>query len=112
MVLQTRSCATAGPKYEWTVTIDSSLPKKFETESTHETIKILQITDIHYDPLYEPNGNSHCDEPTCCRKGQNITNTSGKTAGYWGDYNDCDSPWHAVVDTLDHMKNVHTVGNI
>lgn len=80
----------------------------------------MQITDIHYDPKYEPYGNSNCKEPMCCRKGQNNTNntttatttttmSSSEIAGYWGDYNKCDSPWHAIIDALHHIKATHQV---
>lgn len=70
-------------------------------------MKILQLTDIHYDPNYEVNGNAACAEPTCCRKGQNKTGVT-KLAGYWGDYGDCDTPWHAVEDALQHITDTHS----
>lgn len=76
---------------------------------SNENFKILQVTDIHYDPLYEPNGNADCNEPTCCRMGQNKTSENKKLAGYWGDFNNCDSPWHAVIDALDQMKSQKSV---
>ncbi|XP_011690160.1 PREDICTED: sphingomyelin phosphodiesterase-like [Wasmannia auropunctata] len=106
-LLNSPSCPLNDDEFNWTVNIDDGPPKFIEPKESNETISIVQITDIHYDPNYEPYGNSFCDEPTCCRKGQNDSNTSGKVAGYWGDYNFCDSPWHTVVDVLDHIRDQH-----
>ncbi|XP_029175142.1 sphingomyelin phosphodiesterase-like [Nylanderia fulva] len=107
VILESQSCPLTDDEFEWTVNIDSSPPKLVDADESEESINIIQITDIHYDPNYEPNGNANCNEPTCCRKGQNVTNTSNKVAGYWGDYNYCDSPWHAVVDILEQIRDTH-----
>ncbi|XP_046742725.1 sphingomyelin phosphodiesterase-like [Diprion similis] len=104
IVLQSSSCPLTDEEFEWTVEVDDSEPVHISSEETEETFRIVQISDPHYDPVYEAYGNAYCDEPTCCRVGQNDTNTSGAVAGYWGDYNDCDSPWYAITDTLDQIK--------
>lgn len=109
VVLESNPCPLDDDEFNWTVSIDNGPPILTDPEESNETLNIVQITDIHYDPNYEPYGNSYCAEPTCCRKGQNNTNTSGKVAGYWGDYNYCDSPWHTVVDVLDHIRAQHQV---
>jgi sphingomyelin phosphodiesterase len=106
VVLESNACPLNNDEFNWTVNIDDGPPILIDPEESNETLNIVQITDIHYDPNYEPYGNSQCGEPTCCRKGQNDTNTSGKVAGYWGDYN-CDSPWHTVVDVLNHIRAQH-----
>ncbi|XP_043471211.1 sphingomyelin phosphodiesterase 1-like [Leptopilina heterotoma] len=108
VILQSQACSTSSSEYNWSIDVDDSEPKLIPTTNDNEMMKILQITDIHYDPNYEVNGNAGCAEPTCCRMGQNSTNKRGKLAKYWGDYNFCDAPWHAVVDALDHMKNTHS----
>lgn len=107
--MESKSCPLINDEYNWIIDIHGGPPKLIQAEDTDETINIVHITDLHYDPNYELYGNSGCNEPTCCRKGQNDTNTSGKTAGYWGDYNYCDTPWHGVVDALDHVKTTHQV---
>lgn len=109
VILQSQACSTSSSEYNWSIEVDNSEPKLIPTTNDNEMMKILQITDIHYDPNYEVNGNAGCAEPTCCRMGQNSTNKNGKLAKYWGDYNFCDAPWHAVVDALDHMKTAHSV---
>lgn len=108
MLLESQSCPLNDDEFDWTINIDDGPPKFIERVEGDE-MNLLQITDIHYDPNYEPYGNSHCGEPVCCRKGQNDTNKIGELAGYWGDYNYCDSPWHTVVDFLDHIKSQHQV---
>ncbi|XP_032682117.1 sphingomyelin phosphodiesterase 1-like [Odontomachus brunneus] len=106
VVFESMSCPLTDDEYNWTINIDNNRGTSTEKEN-NETINIVQITDLHYDPKYEPYGNSECGEPACCRKGQNDTNASGKLAGFWGDYNYCDTPWHAVIDALYHIKETH-----
>lgn len=112
VVLESNSCPLTDNEYNWTINIDDNLGKTVVEKENDETINIVQITDLHYDPKYEPYGNSKCGEPTCCRKGQNGTNNNGALAGYWGDYNNCDTPWHSVTDALYHIKETHNVGNL
>ncbi|KAK2580874.1 hypothetical protein KPH14_005946 [Odynerus spinipes] len=108
VVLESKSCPLNDKEYEWTIPIDDIPIKEIAMKKeSNETLKIVQLTDIHYDPKYEAYGNPDCGEPTCCRKGQNSTNSSGKLAGFWGDYNYCDTPWHSVVDALNHIKTTH-----
>lgn len=106
VLLESPSCPLRDPQYDWTVSIDNG-PPQTSLPSRGDNLKILQLTDIHYDPNYEVNGNAACAEPTCCRKGQNKTGVT-KLAGYWGDYGDCDTPWHAVEDALQHITDTHS----
>ncbi|XP_043271532.1 sphingomyelin phosphodiesterase-like [Venturia canescens] len=105
--LQSEYCSTISDKYNWQIEIDENPPNDIVPPDVEGDFKVLQLTDIHYDPVYEPYGNSQCGEPMCCRKGQNDTNTGDSVAGYWGDYNDCDLPWHALIDALVHMNSTH-----
>ncbi|KAK9304244.1 hypothetical protein QLX08_004248 [Tetragonisca angustula] len=105
VVLESKSCPLTDPEFDWTIDVNNNSHAVTENE-TQEELKILHITDIHYDPLYEPNGNSDCGEPLCCRKGQSKPDMTS-LAGFWGDYNSCDTPWHAITDALKHMKDTH-----
>ncbi|XP_033225368.1 sphingomyelin phosphodiesterase 1-like [Belonocnema kinseyi] len=107
VILQSEQCSTVSDEFHWNITVDNSAPRKNSVSHSDKTKKIVQITDIHYDPNYEVNGNAGCSEPTCCRASQNSTNKNGKLAGYWGDYNNCDTPWHAFVDALNQVKKAH-----
>lgn len=112
VILQSEQCSTVSDEFHWNITVDNSAPRKNAVSESDQTKKIVQITDIHYDPSYEVNGNADCTEPTCCRAGQNSTNKNGKLAGYWGDYNHCDAPWHSFVDALNQVKKAHGVNII
>ncbi|XP_044598927.1 sphingomyelin phosphodiesterase-like [Cotesia glomerata] len=108
ILLQNQECSDLSKKFDWTIDINDDPPLVFDIYSTEKKLKILQITDIHYDPLYQPSGNADCDEPTCCRRGQNTNGKiNEKSAGFWGDYNNCDLPWHSIVDALEHIKTQH-----
>lgn len=112
VLLESTSCPLDDEEYNWTVNIDNNPGKTVTEKANNKTINIVQITDLHYDPKYEPYGNAVCGKPACCRMGQNDTNVNGILAGFWGDYNSCDTPWHAVVDALNHAKDTHKVGNL
>lgn len=107
VVLQKKSCCKPGPDFEWLVEIDNGPPLLTEREHSNETFNLVQITDIHFDPKYEPFGNADCNEPTCCRLGQNDPKKSRRKAGFWGDYNRCDTPFYSVVDAFNAV-NAHS----
>ncbi|XP_043796526.1 sphingomyelin phosphodiesterase 1-like [Apis laboriosa] len=106
VVLESKSCPLNDSKFDWNIDINNNFNITITENETQEQIKILQITDLHYDPLYEVNSNANCGEPVCCRKDQNKTDISS-FAGFWGDYRSCDTPWHAIIDALHHMKDTH-----
>ncbi|KZC03843.1 Sphingomyelin phosphodiesterase [Dufourea novaeangliae] len=107
VVLESKSCPLTDSEFNWSIIIDNSSKTVITDKKTTEQVKVLHITDLHYDPFYEPSGNSNCEAPLCCRKGQNETNVKNSLAGFWGDYGSCDTPWHAIVDALTHMKDTH-----
>ncbi|XP_076234537.1 sphingomyelin phosphodiesterase [Calliopsis andreniformis] len=111
VVLESKSCPLTNPEYNWSININKGpnvvVGEHNVTEhNVTEEINILQLTDFHYDPEYEPNGNTNCGEPVCCRKGQNTTNANS-LAGFWGDYASCDTPWHSIIDVFSHIKQTH-----
>lgn len=108
VVLESKSCPLNDPRFDWTININNDSRIEIADNDVTKKLEILQITDIHYDPLYEPNSNAKCGEPVCCRRGRNDTNKNS-LAGYWGDYEPCDTPWHAVVDALTHISDTHKV---
>lgn len=63
-------------------------------------MKVLQFTDVHVDPNYLPGGNAMCDDLNCCRFDQGEPANASAAAGYWGDYRDCDTPYHAFENML------------
>jgi len=73
------------------------------------TLKILQISDTHWDPWYEPGANAECNEPLCCRisSGPPPPPQSRKGAGIWGDYRKCDTPRVTIESMLGHIRDAH-----
>jgi len=55
-------------------------------------LKVLQITDIHFDPYFSPGARTDCGEPVCCRSNNGPGTTFHSMAGIWGDYTECDTP--------------------
>ena len=109
VVLQNESCGPPSEEFDWTIAVDAGPSRNIQYQETSDTFTVVQLTDIHYDPKYEPYGNPQCEDKTCCRAGQNETNNNNELAGYWGDYNNCDTPWHSVVDTFNHVQYSHQV---
>lgn len=96
-----------------------SLPKKTKRarkisrkspEKNARILKVLQITDIHYDKFYQPGSESDCDMPACCRGSVGYPAKSLLTAaGKWGDYRKCDSPSRLIENAFEHISKTHKV---
>lgn len=72
-----------------------------------ETLRILHISDLHYDFLYTPGTEANCADPLCCRPGD-TTKQPGKIlqpAGYWGSVANCDVPYWTVDAILEYIAN-------
>ncbi|GJQ73032.1 hypothetical protein Trydic_g1666 [Trypoxylus dichotomus] len=95
------------PNYqEWHINIPEQTSTAFvEPELSGQSLKILHLTDIHFDPEYKPGSNAVCEDPLCCRGG--TSNKPENAAGYWGDYHVCDMPWHSVLNLMDQIKQQH-----
>lgn len=72
-------------------------------------LKVLQISDTHFDPYYEVGTNADCGEPLCCRATDGPPKTSSAAAGKWGDYRKCDTPRHLLDNALKHIVDTHKV---
>ncbi|BFF93101.1 sphingomyelin phosphodiesterase [Drosophila madeirensis] len=93
--------------YNWTLAVDSTGeaitgPKADTPQATGSDLKICHFSDIHHDPLYEPGSLASCAEPMCCQRNKDTVQGTSEAAGYWGDYRDCDLPWHSLESALDH----------
>jgi sphingomyelin phosphodiesterase len=72
-------------------------------------MEVLQITDLHLDPMYTPGNNALCGFYSCCKASQGPAQNSSAAAGYWGDYRNCDMPVHAFQNMLDQIVATHPV---
>lgn len=78
------------------------------TRTASPQLTIVQITDPHYDPNYLAGGNAKCEHGACCNKWQGLPKQVSDSAGFWGDYNRCDSPMRAVNNTFYQIRNEHS----
>lgn len=62
----------------------------------NETWKVLHVTDMHVDLLYEEGSNMDCSYPMCCRSSLGNTTDPVLQAGYWGSLASCDVPLRTV----------------
>lgn len=72
-----------------------------------KVMKIVHLTDIHYDQDYEPKSPAKCREPLCCQATSTPLPERKYLAGYWGDYHSCDMPWHSILNLLQQIKKQH-----
>uniref|UniRef100_A0AC35U4T5 Sphingomyelin phosphodiesterase n=1 Tax=Rhabditophanes sp. KR3021 TaxID=114890 RepID=A0AC35U4T5_9BILA len=74
-----------------------------------KTMKVLQLSDLHFDLLYEPGTESKCTDPICCHRkskpksGKKIK----KPAGYWGTLGDCDLPIWTIEAMFEDIVKTH-----
>ncbi|KAG5670651.1 hypothetical protein PVAND_000899 [Polypedilum vanderplanki] len=110
MVLQPE-CGDPDPVFDFTINVSPGPPitgpKSGSIPRNANEIKIIHITDPHYDPAYLVGGFADCPDPTCCRRFHGMANTTAARAGRWGDYRSCDSPWEVVEDALEAAHRQH-----
>lgn len=105
------------PDHEWEIGVPE---KKFSYKSVIntdnneiKTIKILQISDMHWDPYYQEGSLADCPETLCCRekvKDLVINRISNdKLAGKYGDYRKCDTPEVTLDSMIQHIQDNHNV---
>lgn len=128
MVLQSE-CRSIDPIFSFTVNVSPgqpiNQPKSVHTPPSADDLKIIHITDLHYDEHYMEGGFGNCINPVCCRRSDGIPTNPADRAGFWGDYRvykniwilevpstisysqSCDSPWRAVEDVLRRVRLAH-----
>lgn len=100
-------------KHVWNITLPPfSKPEIQELPLPRENaarLKVLHLSDTHYDPWYVVGSNANCDEPLCCRDGYAAATINA--AGKWGGYK-CDVPLRTLENLLDHILTAHKVYKI
>lgn len=91
-----------------TVDGDDLIPDIDYRDSYKSLTKLVQITDIHVDPYYEPGSEASCGEPLCCRSTNGQAKSRDRAAGSWGDYRNCDTPVPTLRHVLKHINEVHS----
>lgn len=62
-------------------------------------MKILHLSDLHVDLMYDEGSRADCEQPFCCRNIYGIPQPGELLAGRWGTLARCDLPLH----TLDEL---------
>lgn len=70
-------------------------------------LKVLHLTDPHFDPHYRVGSNAVCEAPLCCNEDSGTPKRPGDAAGKWGDYRDCDSPRWLLQHMLQNIVTNH-----
>lgn len=72
-------------------------------------MKVLHLSDTHYDPEYLEGSNADCNEPLCCRATSGSAKSPDRRAGLWGDYRKCDTPSRTIHSMLQNIAYMHPV---
>lgn len=100
-------------RHEWNVTFPDR-PKRANRSTVAPPeglprLKVLQLTDLHFDPYYQEGSNADCSLPMCCRASAGKPSSPDKAAGKWGDYRKCDSPLRTIESAFQHIAATHKV---
>ncbi|XP_046563304.1 sphingomyelin phosphodiesterase-like [Haliotis rubra] len=68
-------------------------------------LRVLHISDIHFDSFYQPGAKAECNEPLCCRANDGQPDPGESGAGQWGDYRNCDTPLTTLENLFEHLHN-------
>ena len=68
-----KSCVVDPPSFQWTVPLPD-VPKPpsqrvLPLEPGSPTLRVLHLSDLHVDLLYQEGSNAQCGNPLCCRNG-------------------------------------------
>ncbi|KAL1419659.1 hypothetical protein MTO96_005073 [Rhipicephalus appendiculatus] len=87
----------------------NSMEDNSEEDNVEKGVKVLHISDTHYDPEYSPGSNAVCDDPVCCRKNNGLPKSAADRAGRWGHLGKCDIPLRTLESALKHASENHKV---
>lgn len=82
-------------------------PKSVSNLRSNDDLKIIHITDIHFDENYLVGGLANCLNPICCRRNDGLASNPADQAGRWGDYRSCNIPWETVENTFRRIRDAH-----
>ncbi|KAK0423677.1 hypothetical protein QR680_008272 [Steinernema hermaphroditum] len=67
-----------------------------------KTLRVLQISDLHFDMKYTPGAEADCGLPICC---QHVPEGQAKSpAGFWGIIAACDLPHWTIENMFQHLN--------
>ena len=83
--------------YDYAIRLLKDKPnkKREPIDTTAPTLRMLQVNDIHFDPLYIEGGSVYCDERLCCH--EPASNYSRIKSGKFGSYINCDTSLNTLT---------------
>lgn len=83
-------CGTLDSSFSFTVNVNQgpqiTQSKSVASPRTPADLKIIHLTDLHYDENYMEGALGNCVNPVCCRRADGIPSNPADRAGFWGDY--------------------------
>lgn len=61
-------------------------PKTVSSPRSSNELKIVHVTDLHYDEDYLEGTNAVCGDPVCCRRNNGVPSNPADRAGHWMDF--------------------------
>ena len=90
LVLQ-GECGDSDPEFAFSISVNPAPPitgpKTISVPRAPDELRIVHITDIHYDPNYLVGGIANCINPICCRRADGLASNPAEGAGRWGNFN-------------------------
>nr|API81380.1 venom toxin [Hemiscorpius lepturus] len=101
------------PFFNWSVPLPS-VPKPPSKQISapkpgSPVLRVLHLSDTHFDHLYLEGSNANCKEPLCCRLADKVPANPEDRAGRWGDYRNCDTPLRTLEHMLKHISQNHKI---
>jgi len=97
-------------KHDWEVLLPPVAKPVVESKEpgkVNKVLKILHLSDTHWDPHYLEGSNANCGEPMCCRHTSGPVLYGEDKAGFWGDYRKCDTPLRTIKSMYEHIRIEH-----
>ena len=92
--------------YDYAIRLLKDKPnkKREPIDTTAPTLRMLQVNDIHFDPLYIEGGSVYCDERLCCH--EPASNYSRIKSGKFGSYINCDTSLNTLTSFAQAAKDL------
>ena len=92
--------------YDYAIRLLKDKPQKTKEkiDTTAQTLKMIQFTDIHYDQHYVENGTIYCDTPLCCH--EPASQYSRIKSGKFGGFKNCDLNMNTLKSSIQAAYNL------